>query len=421
MGKKFNGKIDKATKKELVEEFKNIYYEFIKKYPNGTLTREIYRKYTKYREIYTQYFKNYAEFKQHVYQLEGVENHHEKKIHILAEENKELKKKKKTKIKREVFEDEILDLYKNNLSRKINLPISKIKIPDEKNGTAILMISDVHLGEVIKKEDVNGINEYNKIIAIKRLNIVFAKFKMLCHKHKVSKCHIFFNGDLLDGGIQHESIRNSDLNEVESIFYLEEYLIIKLTELSKIFNKIDIDVIVGNHGRILQGRPYFKEKITMNYEYILGKQLQMYFDVLAKQGKNNKIFITVPKSSFIVRNINGNKFLVTHGDIFSGSGTGGFGELPFYSILMSAAKFYGVITQIGIAEDVTFNHILMGHYHTIFKLPIFNGGYVFGNGCINGTNEFGLAKVRSVAKKEQLMLIITDKGLISNELCLKID
>ena len=421
MSKKIKDKINVATKKELIEEFKKIYYKFIKKYPKETFTRDEYRKHTIYIENYKKYFKNYTNFRQHIYELEGIDNHQEKKIHILVEENKELKKKTKTKIKREVLEDEILDLYKNNLSSKINLPVSKIKIPDEKNGTAILMISDVHLGEVIKKEDVNGINEYNKKIAIKRLNTLFAKFEMLCKKHKVSKCHLFFNGDLLDGGIQHESIRNSDLNEVESIFYLEEYLIMKLTELSKCFNRIDIDVIVGNHGRILQGRPYFKEKITMNYEYILGMQLKMYFDVLTKQGKNNKIFITVPKSSFIVRNVNGNKFLVTHGDIFSGGGTGGFGGLPFYSILMSAAKFYGVITQIGALEDVSFNHILMGHYHTIFKLPIFNGGYCFGNGCINGTNEFGLSKVRSVAKKEQLMLIISDKGLISNELCLKVD
>ena len=414
-------KPNKVTKKELIIEFKKIYFEFIKKYPNETLTRDIYSKRTVHAEAFKKYFTNYSNFRKYVYEIEGIDNHQERKIHILSEENKELKKKTKTKIKQEVFEEEILDLYKDNLNKKINLPVSKIKIPDEKNGTAILMISDVHLGEVIKKEDVNGINEYNKIIALKRLNIIFAKFEMLCKKHKISKCHIFFNGDLLDGGIQHESIRNSDLNEVESIFYLEEYLIIKLTELSKIFNKIDIDVIVGNHGRILQGRPYFKEKITMNYEYILGMQLKMYFDVLTRQNKNNKIFINVPKSSFIVRNINGNKFLVTHGDIFSGGGTGGFGGLPFYSILMSAAKFYGVITQIGALEDVSFNHILMGHYHTIFKLPIFNGGYVFGNGCLNGTNEFGLAKVRSVAKKEQLMLIITDKGLISNELCLKID
>ena len=224
---------------------------------------------------------------------------------------------------------------------------------------------------------------------------------------------------MLAGTIHDELARNNDLNEVEALLYLQPYLIKKFSELTEIFNRIDVEVIVGNHGRLLPGKPYYKKKTIMNYEYLLGMQLKMYFDLLRNNKKNNKININVPKSAFIVKEINGNKFLVTHGDILSGQGSGGFAGIPFYSICMSSSKLYGILHQIGYTEDIRLDNIIMSHLHSTAKIPIFNGGICYVGGCVIGTNEYSLVKMRSVAKREQLMLIVDDFGDIISEINIK--
>jgi len=405
---------------ELIEDLKSVIVKLKKQDPTADISRDYYRAHAKYTEKdVAKVFSSFSDFKNALYRKEGNTYDVDKKLFSLMEENKELKKDKDNLIKNSINTDNLLDLYKENLVSKKTYPISNIKLNDSKNKCAILVISDLHLGEVITAEDVNGVNEFNKDICIKRLNEIFYKFELICKKNNVFKCHIFFNGDLVNGGIHEENTRNSDLNEVESIFYLQEYIIMKLSELSKTFNKINCDFMVGNHGRVLQKKPYFKEKVSMNYEYILGMQIKLYFDLLNKQEKNSKIFITVPKSAFIVRNVNTNRFLVSHGDIFAGGGGGGFGGLPFYSLLMNSAKFYGILHQLGASEEVHFDNIILSHFHTVFKLPIFNGGYCYGNGCVNGTNEFSMMKMRSLAKQEQTMFILNDDGMITHEMYLK--
>ena len=122
----------------------------------------------------------------------------------------------------------------------------------------------------------------------------------------------------------------------------------------------------------------------------------------------------------MIKKVKNTKFLVTHGDILTGAGSGGFLGLPAYSTAMSAAKLYGVLHQIGITEETKFDHILAGHIHTTSKIPIFNGGFCFYNGCIIGTNEFSLYKMKSVAKKEQLVLIVDNDG-IDGEINIRLD
>ena len=417
----------KPTKKDFQKDFKMVSQKFIEDFPNtpvAKMTRDFYRKHSEYGTAFQTLFGKFDNLKKEMLTEEDMERGRdfdlEKKIVTLEAENSKLKKNNKELLKGAVEEDGLLEIYRENLGKEIKFPINNKKLKLKSDKDFVLNISDVHLGEIVRSNAVNGVNEYNKEICVKRLDNLFDKVVQYSKKMTVDVLYIMLNGDLVSGGIHQELVRNSDLNEVESIFYLQEYLIKKFSEISEFFNRIEVEVVVGNHSRILPGRPYAKEQVSMNFEYILGRQLKMYFDTLIELKKNNKIFINVPESSFIVKRIKNLKFLVTHGSILSGAGSGGFAGIPFYSICMSASKLYGVLHQIGLGQEVQFDNILAGHLHTSCKIPLFNGGHCWVNGCVIGSNEFGLTKMKSVAKKEQLLLIIDDDG-IDGEINIRLD
>jgi hypothetical protein len=412
------------TNEELFEDLKKVVDKYKKKNPKAKnlLTRDFYRKNSNYKESdYSKFgsFKDFIEvFKKGNKEIQEFEN--EKQLIILQDEISKLKQDKDKLLKRSITEDNLLDIYKESVVKEFKYKVFPLKKESTSNKDFILNFSDLHLGEVVIPEEVNFVNEFNKNIAIKRMDQLFDKLVKYAKKIVVRDLHIEMNGDLFSGGIHQELVRNSDLNEVDAIFYLQHYMIPKLCSLSEYFDHIFVDVLVGNHPRILIGKPYFKEQVKMNFEYIFGKQLQMYFDLLSEQGKNDKIRINIPESPFMIKQVRNTKFLVTHGDILTGAGTGGFLGLPAYSTAMSAAKLYGILHQLGITEETKFDHIIAGHLHTTSKIPIFNGGFCFYGGCIIGTNEFSLFKMKSVAKKEQLVLIIDDQG-IDGEINIRLD
>lgn len=402
---------------KLIQEFKQICEKFSEDTGKDPIfiTRNDYRRYLKGSSKFEKVFESFTAFKEATL---GKTSQHsasldlEKKIISLQDELTTLKKDKETLLKSSLETEKLLELYQENMNKNFTYPYCTELLADEdEDKELVLNLCDIHLGEVVDPKDVNFVNEFNKEICIQRLNTLFQKtisYSQRIHSHKI---HILMNGDLISGGIHMELARNSDLNEVESIFYLQEYLVNKFCELTAYFDVIDVDVVVGNHARILPGKPYFKEQTSMSYEYLLGRQLKMYFDLINQKENSNKIRINVSESPFIVKKIKNTKFLVTHGHILTGSGSGGFAGIPFYSIAMSSARLFGILHQLGITDDVQFDHIIVGHLHTSTKVPLFNGGYCFVGGCVIGTNEFSLFKMKSVAKKEQLLLVVDNDGI----------
>ena len=413
----------KLTKKDFKKDFKMVSQKFIEDFPNtpvAKMTRDFYRKNSEYGGAFQTLFGKFDNLKKEMLTEEDMEKGRdfdlEKKIVTLEAENSKLKKNNKDLLKGAVEEDDLLSLFQENLNvqRKFNIDTKIIK--SNSNKKALLCVSDIHLGEVVVAEQVNFVNEYNKDICVRRLNQLFEKTVNYTKVIGVSEIDIILNGDTISGGIHEELIRCSDLNEVESIMFLKDYFVEKFSELTKFFNKINVDVVVGNHARILQGKPYQKNRVKLNYEYILGQMLKNYFE----DTKNKKIKVHVPESAFFIKEVGGLKFLVTHGDVLGGGGSGGFSGLPYYGLCQSAAKMHGVLQQIGVEEGTQFNHILVGHFHSTAKIPLFNGGVLFLNGSIIGTGEFSLYKMKSVAKKEQTLLIL-DNGNIDGEITIKLD
>lgn len=80
------------------------------------------------------------------------------------------------------------------------------------------------------------------------------------------------------------------------------------------------------------------------------------------------------------------------------------------------AKFYGIMEQknINLHRETPFQNILMGHLHSTTKFGIFNGGVLYINDCIIGTNEYSLFKIRNISKIEQTMLLVSEGNVIGD-------
>lgn len=411
--------MSKITKEQIIEDVNKVNDKYSKVFPDAIfVTRDYYREHGKYSD--SQITKLFAGFdnlkKEIVGNLDIIT--YKKKVHVLEEKNRNLERENNELIKNSIVEDVILSTYEERLNRGLFIDGNKnIKVKPYKtsvrNKEAILMLSDFHLGETIEAIEMHGINEYNSSIMVERLDRIFFYFLHYCKKYDVSKINILLLGDLLSGCHHDELKKTNEFDDVSGMFFLQEYLMNKFIEIEEHFTEIKVEILVGNHSRIPEGKPEFKKSAILNYEYILARQLEMAFDLIQKPNKEKKIKINVNQSLFNVINVADRKFLITHGHMLS-NGSNSFAGIPYYGLSMSASKLSGAFKQF---EHLTFDDILMGHLHVTSKVktPI---GNLYINGSTIGVGEFALYKMKVSGIAEQTMLIIED-GHINSEITLR--
>lgn len=405
--------MSKITRKEIINDFIVVNDKFRKEFPNEVINRKYYTSNSKYGWKFENVFKDFTELKQ-IALKDSIQNlDNEKKIFKLKQEVSDLKEQKDFLIDKDNAEEKLLRTFKEHLSKLdlSNLNVDKTFFEIKTKKESILQISDIHAGETVKLSEMFGINEYTIEIMKNRLDRIFNDFIFHNKEFGITNTHLFFLGDIFSGEIHKELERTNEENIVEIFFILQNYFVEKLLYLANFFNNIKVVFIVGNHGRIMQGKPYYKEKVKMNYEYLFGKQMQTIFDILQKNDKDKKIEIDVPESAFVIKEVNGRKFLLNHGEIFTGKGSGGFAGIPYYSIVASAAKFYGALQQIGFNPEYNgFSDVCIGHLHSNAIVSLFNGGNMYVNGSIIGTSEYSLYQMKSVSKIVQNMIVVNNFG-----------
>jgi predicted phosphodiesterase len=411
-------KSKKATKEEIVYDLQEVAKKYREEFgENELVTRNYYRQNGRYKDKEIErLFGNFENLKKETFNTEINTISLKKKIHVLENTIQLLEKENKNLIKSSINEDIILDIIKDKISY-VNFP-NKIcnAFPKSKNTIeAVLLVSDIHCGEVINPEEIGFINAYNIEIMKKRLERIFYYFAYYCSKFEITKAHILFLGDLFSGNHQDELIRTNEVHEVDALFLLQELITQQLLKIESKFQSIECEFVVGNHSRIPIGKLQYKSAAKLNYEYILSKQLQQIFEIRPQQ---QKIKINTCNSLFKVKEIAGRKFLMTHGHTLS-KGSNSFASIPYYGLSMSAAKLYGALLQSEVEEDTTslFQDILMAHLHTSARVKITSGN-LYINGAIIGTSDFSLYKMNAISKPEQTMLFV-DEGYVINEIILR--
>lgn len=298
----------------------------------------------------------------------------------LEQENAALRKQLRDALDREIkgedFRESVFGLAGQRLDpNKIAVHTSS----QSRAETVILVLSDLHFGEYINREELDGLNSFDPEIAEARLTRVFSVAASLLTEHwpgpPPARLIIAMLGDMISGALHPELTRSDKMRPMESVRAVANVL---ASGVELLLNTVDcpIDMIsvVGNHGRTGL-KPEAKGVAVESYDTLVSDFLEMHF-----RG-NKRLTFYVPPGPDALISIYGYRFLLTHGDrLGSGGGKGFVGaELP---ILRGFQKVHMDYADRGIL----LHHVICGHFHT--ALASARGT---ANGCLPGVSEFSVS------------------------------
>lgn len=273
--------------------------------------------------------------------------------------------------------------------------------------TCNLILSDFHIGKIVSAEEVMGANMYNFNIATSRIDYLIEETIKSSKELGASNIHISLLGDMVEGIIQQDSLRNSETGIVGTIIALTDYLTMKIQQLDQYFDVITMSTVPGNHGRLLPGKPNFSNYADYNAD-------QMAYEWLASQTKNIICDCKISKSVYHVNTINGLRILEHHGHNF---GKGGNGYTPFpNAISKNIPKLNHIYESVGKSlSDLeesgnfgSFDYAIIGHFHVASETLAFDMTPVFLNGSLVGADEFSVGKLQRGEIPSQTLLFFSD-------------
>lgn len=123
------------------------------------------------------------------------------------------------------------------------------------NATAILVLSDWHVEELVEADKVAGENAFNLTIARERIERTFQKFLMLLEDARglasIDEVVVAVIGDLISGYIHEELMEGNQLAPLPATRFAAEHLSLGLDLILRKANveRITIPTCFGNHGR----------------------------------------------------------------------------------------------------------------------------------------------------------------------------
>lgn len=245
-------------------------------------------------------------------------------------------------------------------------------------GIPTLLLSDLHWGEVVDPLQIGGVNEYNLEIAKRRLKNVTLGTVNVLKNHMVSTNYegivVAMGGDSLSGDIHEELTITNEVPSMVALVDLLGEMVWVLETMAENFGKVFVPCVAGNHTRTNPGKPRAKERAHLSFDWLLYVLLEKHFK------KDDRITFLIPDGPDAQFNIHAQRYLLTHGDQFSG-GDGMIG--PLGPITRGDHRKRTVYGQTNRPYDT----LVMGHFHTLIQMPskIVNGSLV-------GYNEYATTK-----------------------------
>ena len=242
--------------------------------------------------------------------------------------------------------------------------------------TMIIPLNDLHCG--YKIESIFGM--YDENILKQRLEKYLSEIEKIQKHHHCEKAIVLGGGDLISGNIHAEIKRSNNLNVIEQIITVSEYISKFLAELSKIFKTVAFLSIAGNHSRIEKYKDSIKEeRLDDIIEWYLKARLQNFdieFDNYINADATIKIF-----------DVYNNSYILIHGDYDTNANS--------------------LILQKFANKPIT--AIFSGHYHHN-EIVTKDGIKFIMSGSFVGIDNFTIQK-RIISHPEQLITILNKNGV----------
>lgn len=290
----------------------------------------------------------------------------------------------------------VLGLVRDPLVPQLVIPPLTTSVLDGR--TVILHLSDIHYGEVVSAEEMDGLNRYDEVIAQKRLGRFFAIAADLMTEHwkgaPPDEIVLCLGGDLISGNLHAElEITNAPAvpHQVREVGrHVAGGIILLHNEVKR---PIRVYSVPGNHGRTTD-KPRSKGRSASSLDL-----LATDFCEATVRGNAAAEFVTFYKahSPDLYFSTYGFHWLLTHGDAmgFRGGGTGFIG--PLATIIKGHRKLVDTSWRSG--KPV--HRVITGHFHTTGKTTF---GYA--NGAVIGYGEYARDLRADPEVAQQNMLVV---------------
>lgn len=220
----------------------------------------------------------------------------------------------------------------------------------------VLNIADVHIGETVKPEDVNYVNEYNSTVGHYRVNkCVDAFIDIYINKMKYSYDGVVLNvlGDIITNDL-HDLAETNDKTVIDQIIFAVDLIETQIRKLQKHFGKVLVNMVSGNHGRL---QPLKYTKISNRYNNSLEKIVYTFIERNVRKDLDDFVIFNTSPEDVLRYSINGHKFQQEHGDKIKTTGTAIAGPST------SFARAYLKKSNIGVSTNTSFQTLIIGHFH----------------------------------------------------------
>jgi len=249
---------------------------------------------------------------------------------------------------------------------------------------SILDISDVHMGmrnSIYDEDSGKRIVTYDHEIFLKEMenlqNSIFQIRSLQENEYRLRKLVIFVLGDI----ITNDRIFPEQVFEIEKCVGLQIWDAIPVwtqffNNLLRIYEKIEIVCVVGNHGRSQQ---QYNEPVENNFEYFIYRSWQKQFE------KSKRIKVIVPDTGRYIHQIGPWRHLIEHGH-----------ELRGYTENAIQKQTKELYLNVGGFDVMHF-----GHIHQLAEKRIADKVLVKQNGCWIYKDEYAFKKFKTYSIPEQ--------------------
>ncbi len=260
----------------------------------------------------------------------------------------------------------------------------------ESSGEFVLLLSDLHAGEVVDPDKVLGMNAYNWEIMLARL--ARTRDRLLSHlQHApwtVRKLHIFMLGDNLSGAHHEDLAWTNEMTDAEALVQLAEDMAAWVSDVAQHFPHVSIAGVPGNHPR-RNKKP--SPKLAANND-----DWALYHIMRLLHRDSPTIDFSIKRGDFNTAMVCDRwRFLLMHGDGIRSSMPG----VPWGGVVRRVTTLQQQFQAGGMPID----YVTLGHFHTRNALEGV-GVETYTNASLKGLDEHSLKQFGSGRPPSQVLL-----------------
>lgn len=236
-----------------------------------------------------------------------------------------------------------------------------------------LLWSDTHAGEIVDREETNGLNEYDWRTMMERHTRI--RDAVMSYKenrpYPVRVLHVWALGDMLSGNIHEELSETNEFPVIECAIQLGLDAAEWLESFLDGFEEIRFAGVVGNHPRLKRKQPS-KHRYD-NFDWLV------YHTMRERLRAYPQISWEIPKAQKWPVMVCGRRVLLFHGDGIRSTMT----DVPWGGIIRYVTKLSNQYAKAGKPVD----HFVCGHYH---EPNAVKNRRILMNGSVKGVDEYSI-------------------------------